>query len=215
MHLCNQQLPAQLDVRKDYWEKDNYINKNIESSLNASLCQDATIMSLAVNMTGILLLCVLAFFSEWMWFPVVCTHQVQVSEPCCCLWAAAAPGWPCSCPWISCFLFPCWLPELWLTPERSLHLPSADPAKRRNAAPTPSNTKKTWMWIYDFVWFSFPQLTCMCCCPGWFRSSVYGGFQRRIFSCFSWFFSFATRFSSAIVWKSAVLAVHTLSFERR
>lgn len=144
---------------------------------------------------------------------------IKVSKPFCCLWAAATRGWPCSYPWISCFLFPCWLPELWLTPERSLHLPSVDPAQRRNAAPAPNKTKitktKPWMWIYDVVWFSFPQLTCMWCCPGWFWSSVYGGFQRWIFSCFSWFFSFATRFNSAIVWKDAVLAVHKLRLERK
>lgn len=59
-----------------------------------------------------------------------------------------------------------------------------------------------------------PQLTCMCCCPGWLRSFVYGGFQRWIFSCFSWFFSFATRFSSAIVW-TLELAVHKLRLQRR
>lgn len=43
--------------------------------------------------------------------------------------------------------------------------------------------------------------TCMCCCPGWLSWSVYGGFHSWIFSSFSWLFSFASVFSSAIVWK--------------
>lgn len=110
-------------------------------------------MSLAVNMTAICLGCVLAVSSEWMWFPV--SVLIKVSKPSCCLWAAAALGWPCSYRWTSCFLFPCWLPELWWTPERPLHLLSVDPAQKHNAAPAPNNTKKQNRECEFMMWSGF------------------------------------------------------------